>query len=72
MKFDAWPKKKESPLANEDKESAKESEEDPKERVMCKSDEEEDPIEKGDEQSSSTGVKRRKTGDRNAYLAGFQ
>jgi hypothetical protein len=38
---------------------------------MCKSDEEEDPIEKGDEQYSSIGVKRRKTGDRNAYLVGL-
>jgi hypothetical protein len=67
MKYNPWPTKEEAPLAIKDKESTPEkTEEDPEEREMCQPNEEEDPIEKGNEAPSSTGVKHRKTGNRNA------
>jgi hypothetical protein len=73
MKYDPWPTKEETSLAIKDKESTlEEAEEDPEERVMCKSSGEEIPIKKGDEAPLSTRVKHRKTGNRNAYLAGFK
>jgi hypothetical protein len=73
MKYNPWPTKEEAPLAIKDKESTpEETEEDPEEREMCQPIEGEDPIEKGYEAPSSTVVKRRKTGNRNAYFVRFK
>jgi hypothetical protein len=71
MKFDPWPTKKKTALAI--KESTPEApKEDPKEQVVPKSNEEETSIERSSEEHIGTRVKRRKTRNRNAYLARFK
>jgi hypothetical protein len=60
MKFDSWPKKKETPLAIKDKEStSKIHEEDPKEQEVSKTTEKDTPIEGSNEEPIDTIVKRR-------------
>jgi hypothetical protein len=73
MKYNPWPTKEEAPLSIKDNESTpEETEEDPGERETCQPIEEEDPIEKGYKTPSSTRIKCRKTGNRNAYFARFK
>jgi TolA-binding protein len=72
-KFDPWPAKKETPPAIKDKETTPEApKKDPKRQEMPKSDEEETSMEKSSEELVDTGVKRRRTGNRKAYLAQFK
>jgi hypothetical protein len=73
MKSDPWPTKKETPLADKEKESTPEApKEDPKKQVVPKSNEEETSMEKSSEEHIGTRVKRRRTGNWKAYLAHFK
>jgi hypothetical protein len=69
-KFDPWPTKKETPLANRDKETTPEMpKEDPKKQEVPKHNEEETPMETSSEELVDTRVKRRRIGNPKAYFA---
>jgi hypothetical protein len=72
-KFDPWLTKKETLLANKDKETTPEvPKEDLKKQEVPKSNEEETSMETSSDELVDTRVKRRRTGNQKAYLAQFK